>query len=136
MLLNQDWARYRHAISLIFIQLRQRQNPKTVPLNGQILKSFMHTKKQSTRTNRKIRKNAIDKRTILSICAAVFLMVVIVVLYIVFRGPSEVITNGSSKKAEEPESVDKPAVPIAVEGFQAAVAKAKLSWNLTIIKIS
>ena len=53
-------------------------------------------------------------------------MVVIIVLYSVFRGPSEVITNGSSKKAEEPASVDKPAVPIAGEGFQAAVAKAKL----------
>ena len=47
----------------------------------------MHTKKQSTKTNRKIRKNAINKRTVLSICAAVFL-VVIVVLYFVFRGPS------------------------------------------------
>jgi hypothetical protein len=98
----------------------------------------MHTKKQNTKVNRKIRKSAIDKRTILSICAAAFL-VVIIVLYIVFKGPTEVVTNGSLKKAEEPYSPDKPAVSITTEGFQGAVAKAKLKMeavdNKDIVKV-
>jgi hypothetical protein len=85
----------------------------------------MHIRKQDTRTNRGIRKKTANNKTVFSICSAVFL-VVIIVLYIVFRGSSEIISNGSSKKTEKPESADSPVVPIAAEDFQAAVSRAKI----------
>jgi hypothetical protein len=98
----------------------------------------MPIKKQGTRTNRGVRKKTTNNKTILSICAAVFL-VVIIVLYFVFRGPSEIITNGPSKKTEKPESEDRLVVPVATEDFQAAVSKAKIKLesvdNNDIVKV-
>jgi hypothetical protein len=98
----------------------------------------MPIKKQDTRTNRGIRKKTASNKTVFSICAAV-LLVVIIVLYIVFRGSSEIITNGSLKKTEKPESADSPVVPIAAEDFQAAVSRAKIELesadNNDIVKV-
>ena len=112
---------------------------KTVPLNGHLLKSFMHTEKQGTKTNRRIRKNPINKVTMIFVCAMVFLIAV-VVLYFVFPEPAaEVMTDGSSRKAENSNSADKPIGTHVIEDSQTAVAKAKLQLesndNKDIIKV-
>lgn len=98
----------------------------------------MRTEKQLAKTNRRIRKNPIDRRIVLSVCAIVFL-VTIVVLYFVFREPSEIITHDVSQKVEKPDSVGEPIGQNAIEDFQTAVVKAKLQLesidNKDIIRV-
>jgi hypothetical protein len=86
----------------------------------------MLTKKQSTGTHRKIRKKTANNKVILFGIAILF-FVILVIGYFIFKGPSGTITNSSSGKAEGPlYNADNPAVPMATENYQGAIAKANL----------
>jgi hypothetical protein len=98
----------------------------------------MPIKKQSSPTNRGIRKKSANKKMVFFGIAMLF-FAFFIAGYLFFKGPSGTTTSGSIGKAEGPVNATEQVEPVAIDGFRGTVMKARLQMeaidNKDVVKV-
>ncbi len=104
------------------------------------MKSSMPTKRQNTAVRKKAAKKPEKNKTLfLAVAIVVVCIIFLITGYFFFRGLSDSTTDSPLKKDETPSGAGGPVAPVADEGFQAALEKAKLQLesidNKDVLKV-